>query len=228
MLSCGGMLLLSGVAAALEPSAERIKTTLEQVIAKGPYDLDQPDTYFFAMEWLRDLIGAVLKFFGAFAESSSGAVRVITIAVLVIVLLALLGHIFWSFYVAIRVRRESGLGSDGLEALGDPVQLEQTATELAAAGDYVGAVRKLYHAALAMLEKKREGRVMPALTATEYLETFRTPWVVENLRVFADLINWKWYKGQSFDEEDYGRCNTAFTTIKKRLAEHPASSTPSS
>jgi hypothetical protein len=58
---------------------------------------------------------------------------------------------------------------------------------------------------------------MSALTNNEYLRTFRTPWVVESLRVFVDLINGKWYRDRTFDENDYLRCRGAYDSLHARL-----------
>ncbi len=68
-----------------------------------------------------------------------------------------------------------------------------------------------------MLEAKRGGRLRQGLTNSEYLATFRTATIREHLRVFVDLINWKWYRDNSFEQGDFGRCREAFVALENSL-----------
>ena len=185
--------VLVGASPAVErtwPGAGEIKSTLENVIAQGPYDLEQSWRIAPSLGWLRDFIEGISGIFSPVLGGASYAVTILVTVVLVVILFALLAHILWSFYTGIRVREGVAYRLEEIPQT-DPKQLETRAEELAAAGDYVGASRTLYLAALVMLEAERDGRIMAALTNSEYLDTFKTPWVIENLRTFVALINWK-------------------------------------
>ncbi len=130
-------------------------------------------------------------------------------------LFAILAHIIYTFYRAMAAppalppvqHHEQPRLSD----------LEERAFELAAGGNYVDASRMLYRAALLLLEHRRGSRLRVGLTNREYLGTFQVSWVIENLQVFVDLIDWKWYRDRSFDRADFESCREAFAVLEQRL-----------
>ena len=209
------------------PSAEAIREAVDRVIEEGPYDLEPKQSLMPSFEWLKDLLKRIADFFDPVLGAASPAVAWTIIGLLVLILFALLAHILWSFYRAIQVPQEHDYLPEEAP-LGDPEQLSRQAQTLAEARRYGDAARLLYNAALALLEAERSGRVLVALTTSEYLKTFRTPWVIENLRVFADLINWKWYGDRAIDEDDYSRCRNAYDALSARLAEREQCSAPAS
>ncbi len=107
-----------------------------------------------------------------------------------------------------------------------PEELEAYAERLAGEGNWIDASRALYQAALAHLEARREGHVRRSLTNAEYLRTFKSDWVIENLGVFATLIDSKWYRGEPIGEDDYRVCRGAYDRLLARLREGMAWSQP--
>ena len=198
-----------------------IREAVDTVLARRAYDLTNPDVLLMDFGWLSALIEWLLSpLFGLFESLGglpSGWQHVITI-LLVIVLVALILHITYTVVMAFRKDEFTVSGFDETQ----PVTVDDLAEQAqrhADEGDFVDASRALYRAALLALEEKRDGRLRKGLTNTEYLRTFNAPWVVENLRVFVDLINWKWYRDNRFEQADYEACRRAYEAIQQRLRE---------
>lgn len=207
------------------PSPEAIAAAAERVLAGEEYSLERTTDYSLGimnwimsriadfLNWLADLLGIG----GIIGNLSLNTVKTI-VALCVAVLLAILGY---NAYVLYKMRR---MPPEHYATLGPArsvtaAEMIEDAQRLAGERNFVDASRRLFLAALILLEEKRGGRMRQGLTNSEYLQSFRTPWVRENLRVFVDLINWKWYRHQSFDAGDFHRCQAAFDTIASRLDE---------
>jgi hypothetical protein len=197
---------------------EQIKATVQEVLAKGPYRLDPENYWALDLSWLFDLFRRLIELFAVPLSHAPFPVAMAISAALVIALIVLVSHIVYSFYAALKVPPAHRLEMDK-DRLPNPDALETQAERLAAERNFVDATRTLFRAALVRLEVKRGGRLMSALTNSEYLRTFRTPWVVESLRVFVDLINGKWYRDRTFDEGDYLRCRGAYDSLHARLTQ---------
>jgi len=204
------------------PDAAAIREKAAEVLSSDLYDFG--DRYRLELGlWkyiepiVRPILDAIRYLIELLAGLPSGASNVLVV-LLVIVLVALIAHLSWSIYKSVQRPTRAPVELVEEEPLGVD-ELVRRSRELAQAGNYVDASRALYEAALTMLEEKRRGRVRRGLTTNEYLRTFRSDWVVENLRVFVDLINWKWYRARSFDEGDYEQCVAAFDELRTRLAE---------
>lgn len=212
----------SAAVSALEPSPEAIREAAARITSSEPYDLESASRYLSVfsrvIQWLIDWIRLFFDWLDSFLGDSPPWVTYAVIGVLSAVLIALLGK---AVYAAYRSLQGVDQGPIEFEVAPRPDldALVRRAGELASQGNYVDASRTLYRAALILLEERRGGRVLTGLTNSEYLRTFHTPWVVENLRVFADLINWKWYRDKSFDADDYAQCRSAFEAIHQHLQE---------
>jgi len=203
------------------PDAGQIKEAIAEVLKSSAYDLDMSSRYRIDLTWLWDflrwLFKPLVRFLDMLSNLSPVAYWVVIIG-LITVAVALTAHIVYTVFAAIKNPRYAHEALD-LDTVQDPALLKSEAERCAAQGDYVGASRMLFRAALLMLEAKRGGHLLTGLTNTEYLRTFRSEWVVENLRVFVNLINWKWYRDKSFDADDYAQCRRAFSAIETRLAQ---------
>lgn len=215
------LVFVCGLAVAQDgPSTPEIKDAAQVVLANPIYNLDTE------VEVRLDILGAVFRFFGKIWQAiqdyfdvlgqASPFLKWAIIAGLVLLLIGLIGHIG---YTVKRGFAEPALVStDSITSKTESIDaLLADANRLADAGNYVDASRLLYRASLIGLEEKRGGRLRVGLTNLEYLETFKTPWVRENLRVFVDLINWKWYRDNSFDASDFDHCMNAYAAIKSNL-----------
>lgn len=199
---------------------QAIREEARAILDHGLYDYADRSNIAFDWDWLLDPLERANRWFqDLLSQAPAGTATVISI-VLVVVLFGLLGHIIYSFIRASRLRQEPvELTIDDKPLAAE--ELVDKANDLAGQGNYVDASRALYEASLTLLEDKRRGRVRRGLTGNEYLRTFKAPWVVENLRVFVYLINWKWYRARAFDANDYAQCAQAFENIRTRLQETP-------
>ena len=203
------------------PDAERIRETVEEVLARPEYDLADRQSLAMDFGWLWALIRWLFSPFERILDSIGGlpsGFQYVIFVLLLIVLIALIVHIA---YTVVGAFRKDEFTVEGFEQ-SKPLTIEDLVAEAqrqADAGDYVSASRALYRAALLALEEKRDGYLRKGLTNTEYLRTFNAPWVVDNLRVFVDLINWKWYRDNRFEKEDFEACRAAYDAIQKRLQE---------
>lgn len=199
-----------------------VRETARRVLARDYYDLDNAVHPFplaaKILRWLRDTVNGLLDLLDEVGLPIPPVLFWILIGALG------LGFALWLFWWFPRHRGRGAQGLAQAEAELDDLPsdvrtLLQMSREAAEAGNYVDASRALFRAALVRLEQERGGHLRRGLTNTEYIRTFRAPWVVENLKVFADLINWKWYRARSFDEADYRRCRDAFERLDARLRE---------
>lgn len=205
----------------MSASPEQIREAVDTVLSGRAYDLENPEVMRMDFGWIGAIINWLLEPLRRLFEGVGAlpdGVTYVLIAVLVIILVALLAHVIYTAFAAFREDKFEVAAMDRVR----PVTIDDLAAEAqrhADAGDFVDASRALYRAALLALEEKREGRLRKGLTNTEYLRTFHAPWVVENLRVFVDLINWKWYRDNRFEREDYEACREAYDNIQQRLRE---------
>lgn len=220
-MNCGGLIvcqLVCGGAPEVSPSPPQIREAARQVIANGPYRIEVSDYYGFDMSWLFDALREFFELLFSPLSHAPWPLAAAIVIVLMVILIFLLAHIAYSFFSNLR-RPESQPVQLVRDALPDPNALERRAEELAAASNYVDATRTLFQAALTRLERKRGGRILASLTNSEYLRTFKSPWVIENLRVFVELLNWKWYRDRRFEENDYLQCKGAYAALIAQLGQ---------
>ncbi len=211
------------------PTVDEIRDTVRTVLSGEAYDLDPKTTSTTnpiaeAIAWLQEKIERLLDLISfepnlapGSGVISEGPLRVLA-AVALLALVAVLAHLLWRVYRD-GVRRPKTDDDEPEEEPPPADELAERAQALAQDGRYADASRVLYRAALTRLEEARGGRFQSGLTNTEYLRTFRAPWVLESLRVFVDLINWKWYRDNRIDLDDYRRCEEAYRRLDVRLRE---------
>jgi hypothetical protein len=205
-------------AAELPPQPETIKATVREILRKSPYQYHETDLYTLDLSWLRELLAAPFHAFARMLGFTTPIIAWIITLLLVVVLFALLAHIVYTLYLTMGTSKGQFV-LDEEPRLRDPRMLIEESQRLAEQKIYADATRKLYLAALIMLENKRDGRVQQGLTNNEYLRTFQSKWILENLNVFVELINWKWYREREMSYQDYAHCQKAFEVIQIRLAE---------
>ncbi len=220
-LALVGLALARGAAAAQSPAPpEDVRATLEEVLETGPYYLDSashirwnPLWWASAIwDWINDRLAQLSGLLGG---APMWVTWMIVIA-LSVILLALIAHVLYSIFAMGRREAEAFEFTVTRETT-DPSLIAEEAQRLAAEGAHADAVRRLYMAALVMLENKRGGQLRPGLTNREYLRTFRLPWVLNNLRVFVDLLEGKWYRGADFEARDFDRCREAYDALSEGL-----------
>jgi hypothetical protein len=206
-------------ASAEDPDAESIHKTAKEVLAQPGYDLSQNNRlefdFSFINDFLRSVFKAIQEYFDALAATSPVLAYAVYIGLIVLVLL-FIGHIGYSVYRGVRSAPAPAVPNVETKVETSSEFLAE-AERLATEGNYVDASRLLYKGALILLEAKRGGRLRQGLTNSEYLSTFRTATVREHLRIFVDLINWKWYRDNTFEHDDFGRCRDAFVALESTL-----------
>jgi hypothetical protein len=194
-----------------------IQEAAERVLAREEYDLERAERRFrLNLGWFFRPIGDVLRGIFDFFGGMPPILAWLLVGAVVAFLIWMLWRMGQAYAEARRIPKSAAVAFTE-EKVSTLKELLQQVQAFAAQENYVDASRTLYRAALVMLEDKRGGRVMNGLTTTEYLDTFRTDWIRDNLRVFADLINWKWYRARSFDANDFAQCQSAFDVLQERL-----------
>jgi len=210
--------------ASAPPNAKHIRETVRELVAEGPYYLEghhhfQPIWMQRIQAWILDLIEQFLSLVERIAPAGTlGFYLVVT--VLIAILAALMAHIIYTMYLAMRPQTDAAASGDNAnrgELDYEPMARE--ARELAARGFYGDATRVLFRAALTLLEAKRGGRIRKGLTNREYLRTFRSDWVVNSLKPFVEVLDRKWYRSEPFQPEDFQRCEAALENLEQALEE---------
>jgi hypothetical protein len=97
----------------------------------------------------------------------------------------------------------------------DPARLWRQADDLARAGDYLGAVRTLYLAVLALLHQGGLIRYERTRTNGEYADQLRPrPPLHQPFLGLTGLFEVKWYGQRNCESADYGRCRSLAEEIR--------------
>jgi len=204
------------------PSPDAIREAAREVISRPYYDLDiasRRDTLpfiFRLIEWL-------LTPFRWLYEAMEGwpeVVRWIVVIVCVLVLIALLAHIAYTLVTAIRgpgTRRGKQYLPEHREL--NPMDLEQEAEAAGSRGDYIGAIRLLFRAALRRIELAEKKALRPGWTNRELLRRYRARPFVGSLERFVETIEQKWYGGGVCEQADYLTCRSEHARIREHVDE---------
>jgi hypothetical protein len=214
--------MLTVFAQATLPPPDVIRQTAAEVVSRTYYELgetgrsDSPPWWWAILRWL-------LKPFEWLFVSMEGwpdFVRWTIVILLFILLLALIAHIVYSFAVAIRgpaARRRGTYTSTHVEI--DPTSLEQEAERAGKGGDYIGAIRLLFRAALRRIEVAEKKKLRPGFTNRELLRRYRSTPLFNSLERFVETIDQKWYGGAMCAEEDFLTCRSEHARIRQHVQE---------
>jgi hypothetical protein len=125
----------------------------------------------------------------------------------VVICVALIAHIIYTLIKAVSdptIRRRLQLDSTSREI--DPDEIERDAELVGAQGDYIGAVRLLFRAALRRLEIFEKKKFRPGITNREVVRRYRASPVAESLTRFVNTIELKWYGQLPCEQDDYLTC----------------------
>lgn len=206
--------------AALPPS-ETIRDRAAEVLSRSYYDLDvapRPS----GPPWWWNILRWILKPFQWLFESMDGLpdwLRWIIVVGLALLCLALIIHIIYSFVVAIRgtSRRSRAAFKLGESRDVPPEDLEREAETARTAGDYIGAIRLLFRAALRRIEVAEEKKFRPGLTNRELLRRYRSSPIFPALERMIETIDLKWYGGQTCLAQDYVACQAEHQRIRQAV-----------
>jgi hypothetical protein len=214
--------MLTAFAQATLPPPDVIRQTAAEVVSRKYYDLgekalsDSPPWWWAILRWL-------LKPFEWLFVSMEGwpdFVRWTIVILLFVLLLALLAHITYSFVMAIRgpaARRRGIYTSTHVEI--DPASLEQEAERAGKGGDYIGAIRLLFRAALRRIEVAEKKKLRPGFTNRELLRRYRSTPLFGSLERFVETIDQKWYGSGMCLEEDFVTCRSEHARIRQYVQE---------
>ena len=202
------------------PPAETIRRRAEEIVARPDYQIEPAESHPLSDLWWDLLEWAVtpLRWLFEALEGLPNAMRWIIVILLTTILVLLIAHIVWTFVVAIRgptVGRKVRRGNR--ETPIDPRDLEREAETLGSHGDYVAAVRLLFHASLLRLQKFEKKPFRPGCTNRELLRRYRTSKLHEPLQRFVETIDTTWYGGRPCREEDYRACREGHGEIRQLI-----------
>lgn len=208
-------ILLQATAA---PDAESIRRTAQEVLQRPEFQTKLPtDATPFVLLWLLGWLQDVIEFLGhlfTFMWDISPLLAVGVVTLLVILLVALIGHIGYSFKQAMQNRtRNSRIEPLATKSL-DPRSLEIEAEEAAHRQDYIRAIRLLFRASLMRIEQAAQRKSRPGITNREYLRRYRDTAAYDALKLLVDTIDDKWYGYAACDQGDYLRCVQANDVLR--------------
>lgn len=199
------------------PPADTIRQTAAEIVARPDYELDGSaptvDT-----SLMMELIRWILAPFEWLFDSMEGvpdSIRWVIVIFCVVLCIALVAHMIYSFVVAIRgpVARQGRVYLSASREI-DPAELEEQAELAGAAGDYIGGVRLLFRAALRRIEMAEKKKLRPGFTNRELLRRYRSSPLSESLQRFVEVIELKWYGNLPCERADYLACQSEHVRIR--------------
>lgn len=204
---------------------ETIRRTAEQVLHRPEFQLEPtPDSGSLFREWLLRLLEWVLTPFRWLFDAMEGLpdiLRWLIVIALFAALVVLVLHIAYTIVQAVAgPARVRGLSAIVRAAPRDPATIERDASEAAARGDFLTAIRLLFAACLLRLEAAEKRIFRPGTTNREHLKRHRKTPVFEPLKVFVDTIETRWYGEGECGPDDFEACRAAHARIRDLAQEH--------
>lgn len=142
------------------------------------------------------------------------------VALVILVLVALVVHIGYTFKVALQRRRTiKSVDLSSVEETRDPAELERLAEAANGVKNYGQAARLLLLASLLRLELAQEKRFRPGTTNREHLRRYRGSLIFEPLKSIVDLIDRTWYGSGVCLAEHFMQCRQAYAQICQAIEE---------
>lgn len=204
--------------AATTPDAELIRRTAAEVLQRPEFQTDDPVNLRPAIIlWLLESLESVAEFLGRVFTATwaiSPLLGIALITLLVILLLAIVTHIGYSFTQAVQKRANRSQLTRLATKHVDPQSLEIEAEEAAHRRDYIRAIRLLFRASLARIEQAAERKSRPGITNREVLRRYRETAAYDALKLLVDTIDDKWYGDSTCDQSDYLKCQRASEIVR--------------
>jgi len=208
--------ILAATAAIADPQSIRKKAL--EVVSRPEFDLSTtPDEDSLNLGW-RIMLWLVRPI-GWFLESLGGLslpLKILIVSTLVLLLAALIAHIVYSFLQAFRgpVRRQRALAASPPSR---PEAFEESAKLKADEGDFIGAIRALFKAALLRIEQMEMKPLRKGITNRELLKRYRSSRLFDPLGKFIELIDSRWYGSVPCEPIDFAICESEYQRIRKVL-----------
>lgn len=197
------------------PDVETIRRKAIEVVARPEYDLTGAREDPTLSLWYRFILW-ILKPVIWFLESLSGVpwpLKIVIVSALVLLLIALVVHLTYTFMRAIQGparRRQTFV----VEPPPSPEALEAASARRAGEGDYLGAIRYLFKAALVRIETAEEKPFRRGITNREILKRYRSSRLFEPLSSVVELIDTRWYGDVPCDRVDFLTCESEYARIR--------------
>lgn len=200
------------------PAADEIRDTARLVLERPEFEVESaPPGGVELLQFLEWLIRLLLKPFVWLFNAMEGfpdPLRWLIVIALFILLVGLIGHIFYTLFSVLRpVSRTTKLDDVVARREMSAADFEKLADEAAAERDYIGAIRCLFRAALASLQHREQRRLRPGITNREVLAKLRDARLIEAVRLLVETIDAGWYGRQPCGEGEYRRCREAYQQI---------------
>ena len=201
------------------PPADEIRDTARLVLERPEFQIESaPPGSEQVLQFLEWLIKLLLRPFVWLFNAMDGfpePLRWLIVIALFLLLIALLGHIFYTVFSVLRPpARKAALVDAARGSELRPADFEKLADEAAADRDYIGAIRCLFRAALVGLQQREQRRLRPGITNREILSRLRDARLVEAMRLFVETIDAGWYGRQPCGEGEYRRCREAYQLLR--------------
>jgi hypothetical protein len=203
------------------PPAGSIREKAAEVVARPYYELDasRPGGTPLIVEFFR-WIAAPFKWLFDMLEGVPDPLRWLIVILCVLACIALVAHIIYSLATTmsgpLALRRQS---YDAAAQEIDPQEFETQAKETVAKGDYIGAIRLLFRAALRRLEVFEKRKFRPGITNRELVRRYRATPLADSLMRFVNTIDLKWYGQAPCEQADYLTCRNEHGRICQYIRE---------
>ena len=209
------------------PPPDAIRQTAREVVARPEFQVESPSTLpFDLLRFISRILQAIFGPLQRFAErvfDFSPLLGWLMVVGMVLIVVALMTHIVYTFRVALARRVETISGLSKSRRTMDPARLEADAETAAARGDFIGAVRLVFRSCLVRLEAAEDRALRLGLTNRELLRRYQSAPLAEALRIFVDTIDAKWYGHALCDAGDYEACLQAQRVVHRHVGEIAAS-----
>ena len=211
---------MSGILGALAsmPDEAVLRDKVREVLSRPVYQTDRSasdtpwllELFFKALEWLI----SAFKWLFELTAGLPDILRWLIVAVLVVVLVALLIHIFYTLFRALSGdHREPLQATISQSPLTTAREWERLADDAAVRGEWIAAVRHLFRACLTRLEERERRPFRRGTTNRGHLRRYRNAAFCESLEVLVLTIERKWYGDEACDAQDYEACRQAHSRV---------------
>lgn len=199
------------------PADDAIREKAAEVIARADYDLTSgvdPESQSLFLQIILWILTPFIWLFQALAGIPD-FLRWIIVVGLAVLLVGLIAHIVWTFAQAMKGTARPRSMKLTRKKLTTPEDMEQAAESAEAQGDFIGAVRCLFHACLLRIQRAEKKTLRKGITNREILRRYRKSPLFDPLRHFVEVIDTKWYGHEICQREDLIDCQQQHATVRE-------------
>ncbi len=217
---------MSGILGTLAsmPDDERLREKVREVLSRRDYQTNRagdetPWMLELMMKGMEALAGFLRWWLFEFTESWPMALRVIVTFGMVVLLVSVIVHGFFTLFRAMRGTPHQVVSvSISQSPLTSARDWERLADEAAAQGEWIAAVRHLFRACLAQLEERERRPFRRGTTNRGHLRRYRNAAFCDSLELLVLTIERKWYGDEVCDAKDYEACRQAHSRVTASVA----------